>query len=45
MPVCSVDKRKVGSGTRGPVTERIQKRFFATVRGEFEDKHRWLTPV
>ncbi len=45
MPVKSVDKRKVGSGGRGPVTEKLQKRFFATVRGEFEDKHHWLTPV
>jgi branched-chain amino acid aminotransferase len=45
MPVRSVDKRKVGNGGRGPVTEKIQKRFFATVRGELEDKHHWLTPV
>jgi branched-chain amino acid aminotransferase len=45
MPVRSVDKRPVGSGRRGPVTEKLQKRFFATVRGELEDKHRWLTPV
>jgi branched-chain amino acid aminotransferase len=45
MPVRSVDRRPVGSGTRGPVTEKIQKRFFATVRGELEDKHHWLTPV
>lgn len=45
MPVRSVDKRAVGSGKRGPVTEKIQKRFFATLRGELEDKHHWLTPV
>jgi len=45
MPVKSVDKRKVGSGGRGPVTEKIQKRFFATLRGDLEDRHHWLTPV
>jgi branched-chain amino acid aminotransferase len=45
MPVRSVDKRVVGKGGRGPVTEKIQKRYFATLRGELEDKHHWLTPV
>ncbi|MBK7642369.1 MAG: branched-chain amino acid transaminase [Planctomycetes bacterium] len=45
LPVRSVDRRQVGSGARGPVTEKIQKRFFATLRGELDDKHHWLTPV
>ncbi len=45
VPVRSVDRRPVGSGARGPLTEKIQTRFFATVRGELDDKHRWLTPV
>jgi len=44
-PIRSVDKIKVGAGSRGPVTEAIQERFFAIVRGEVADTHGWLTPV
>jgi branched-chain amino acid aminotransferase len=44
-PIRSVDKIKVGRGTRGPVTEAIQNRFFAIVRGEAADRHGWLTFV
>jgi branched-chain amino acid aminotransferase len=42
-PVRSVDKIKVGSGRRGPVTEAIQRRFLGIVSGEGPDTHRWLT--
>jgi branched-chain amino acid aminotransferase len=44
-PVRSVDKIKVGSGRRGPVTEAIQRRFLAIVNGESPDTHEWLTLV
>jgi branched-chain amino acid aminotransferase len=44
-PIRSVDKIKVGTGTRGPMTEAIQARFFDIVRGETPDTHGWLTPV
>ena len=44
-PVRSVDRVKVGSGTRGPITKRIQDEFFALVTGEKPDRHNWLTPV
>ena len=44
-PIRSVDKIKVGTGTRGPMTEAIQARFFDIVRGEAPDTHGWLTPV
>jgi len=44
-PIRSVDRIPVGSGEVGPVTRRIQERFLATVRGEYEDRHGWLTPV
>ncbi len=44
-PVKSVDGKTVGSGTRGPVTERIQRRFFSILRGELDDRHGWLTLV
>ncbi len=42
-PIRSVDRHAVGIGRRGPVTERIQQRFFALVRGEIADRHQWLT--
>jgi len=44
-PIRSVDKISVGKGVTGPVTKAIQKEFYAIVRGEKADKHKWLTPV
>jgi branched-chain amino acid aminotransferase len=44
-PVRSVDKIRVGSGRRGPITESIQKTFFEIVNGVAPDKYGWLTPV
>jgi branched-chain amino acid aminotransferase len=44
-PIRSVDKVKIGIGRRGPITERIQKEFFATTSGEKADTRGWLTPV
>jgi branched-chain amino acid aminotransferase len=42
-PISSVDKVKIGSGKRGPVTQRLQERFFKIVNGEMEDTYNWLT--
>jgi branched-chain amino acid aminotransferase len=44
-PVRSVDRISVGTGARGPVTERLQKEFFALLDGEAEDRYGWLTPI
>jgi branched-chain amino acid aminotransferase len=44
-PIRSVDKIKVGAGHRGPITEKIQKRFFDIVDGAVKDEFGWLTPV
>ena len=44
-PVKSVDRIPVGTGARGPVTERLQKEFFALLDGEAEDRYGWLTPI
>jgi len=44
-PIRSVDKIKVGNGGMGPITRALQKEFYAVVRGEKADRHRWLTPV
>jgi branched-chain amino acid aminotransferase len=42
-PIRSIDKIQVGEGKPGPVTKALQKRFFATIEGDFEDKYHWLT--
>jgi branched-chain amino acid aminotransferase len=44
-PVRSVDRLPVGNGKRGPVTEKIQSRFFAIVEGKTADSHGWLLPI
>jgi branched-chain amino acid aminotransferase len=44
-PIRELDDRAIGSGSRGPITERLQKIFFDTVAGR-EDRYRhWLSPV
>lgn len=44
-PIATVDKQTVGSGVRGPITEKIQKRYLALASGQAEDVYGWLTPV
>lgn len=44
-PIRAIDQIQIGSGTRGPVTEKIQTRFFETINAEVEDQHGWLTFV
>jgi len=44
-PVRSVDKIKIGSGKRGPLTEKLQTKFFNIVEGVDEDRFGWLTFV
>lgn len=44
-PIRSVDKVKIGHGTRGPITHHIQKTFFDIVNSRIEDQWGWLTPV
>jgi branched-chain amino acid aminotransferase len=44
-PIRSIDRITVGAGKRGPVTEKLQKEFFAIVEGHKPDRHGWLTPV
>lgn len=45
MPVKSVDRKPVGLGARGPITQSLQERFFGVLSGELADTHGWLTPV
>ena len=44
-PIRTIDRIPVGNGKRGPVTEALQQRFFAILRGDHPDTHGWLTPV
>ncbi len=44
-PIRSVDRIPVGAGTAGPVALELQKRFFAIVHGDEEDRYGWLTPI
>ncbi len=44
-PIRSIDRVIVGTGRRGPVTERIQREYFAYIQGEVPDRYGWLTPV
>lgn len=41
-PIAEVDGRKIGSGTRGPITEKIQDIYFRTVRGQIRRYRKWL---
>ena len=42
-PIRSVDRIKIGAGRRGPITEQLQRAFFAIVEGKEPDRFGWLT--
>jgi branched-chain amino acid aminotransferase len=44
-PVTKVDMIAVADGKRGPITKRLQDRFFGIVSGEEKDVFGWLTYV
>lgn len=44
-PIRTVDRITIGAGKRGPITEKIQKEFFAYISGEIPDRYNWLTYV
>ena len=44
-PIRSVDRITVGTGKRGPITERIQQAFFGLFDGRTADKWGWLDYV
>jgi len=44
-PIRSVDKIQIADGRRGPVTDALQRAFFAVISGEAPDRHGWLTYV
>jgi branched-chain amino acid aminotransferase len=44
-PIREVDGRVIGSGTRGPITERLQSLYFDLVHGRLPAYPEWLTLV
>lgn len=44
-PVTSVDRLAVGDGAVGPVTRRLQERYFAVARGTVDARAAWRTAV
>jgi branched-chain amino acid aminotransferase len=44
-PVRSVDKRVVGTGKPGKITQQLQQRFLDVAQGKADDPHGWLTHV
>ncbi len=44
-PIASVEGRRIGAGSRGPVTERIQTTFMDAIRGKVDEYKDWLTYV
>ena len=44
-PIRSVDRVTIGSGSRGPVTERLQNAFFGVLKGRAADEFGWLSFV
>src|SRR6056297_960445 len=45
VPIRELDGRVVGTGSRGPLTEKLQAMYFDTVRGNRRENSEWLTPV
>jgi len=44
-PVIEIDKRKVGTGSVGKITAKVQKLYFDAVKGENPKYSAWLTPA
>ncbi len=44
-PIRMLDDRPIGSGLRGPITAKLQKKYFDLVKGKDESHLDWLTPV
>jgi branched-chain amino acid aminotransferase len=44
-PIREVDDRTIGTGRRGPLTERLQTIFFNAIAGREARYRHWLTPV
>jgi branched-chain amino acid aminotransferase len=41
-PISIIDKIQIGNGKRGPITKKLQDRFFEYLSGDFPDTYGWL---
>ena len=44
-PIRELDGRMIGTGVRGPITEKLQSKYFDLVHGRVAEHMDWLTPV
>ena len=44
-PITQMEKKKIGDGKVGPLTQKLQDLYFRAVRGELPRYKKWLTPV
>jgi branched-chain amino acid aminotransferase len=44
-PIRELDGRRIGSGQRGRITEKLQSMYFDIVHGRHNDRNSWLTSV
>ncbi|OQA89504.1 MAG: Branched-chain-amino-acid aminotransferase [Elusimicrobia bacterium ADurb.Bin231] len=44
-PVSKIDNIVIGEGKCGPVTKKLQQKYFAIARGKSPDKFKWLTYI
>jgi len=44
-PIRELDNRAIGKGTRGPITEKLQSRYFDLIHGRLPEYNHWLTKV
>lgn len=44
-PISIIDKIQIGEGKRGPITEKLQNRFFEYLSGDVPDTYGWLDMV
>ena len=44
-PIRELDNRSIGSGSRGPLTEKLQALYFACVQGRSAAHAGWLSPI
>ena len=45
VPINSIDGNLIGSGSRGPITEKLQSTYFDQVRGVRDSNHTWHTYI
>jgi branched-chain amino acid aminotransferase len=44
-PVISIDKMKIGNGKPGPISKKLQEKYFAIIKGQDNYYDEWLTKI